>query len=128
MPGVQRQANSKAQTKDTCAGWENDRESFSIHSARFVATTQINPIIGRELASTNCHGPYDCDVTFDGGQTIRLMWNTHTRRVLAKFQSGSEIKRFVYSYACPAGQLTLTFIQTHHTPAPGGTGDPAMVD
>ena len=109
---------------DDCSGWEKDLESFSIVVARHVGKTQINPILTREAVSTNRVGPQDCDVTFpkfQNGITIRVMWTPRTRRTLAKFESGGEIKRFLYEYSCPNGKLQLDFLRAHHTPVPSAT-------
>ena len=109
---------------DDCSGWENDPESFSIHVARHIAKTEINPILGRALPTVTCRDPHDCDVIFPKGPTIRVMWNPATRRALGRFDSGGERKRFLFTYACPDGQLTLKFVLSRTDPAPpSATGE-----
>lgn len=121
--GLQRQKDAgQSSPEDDCSGWEQDPQSFSIHVARFVAKTEINPILGRSLATTECQDDRQCDVTLEKAPTIRVLWNPANRRVLARFDSGGETKRYLYTYTCPGGQLTLKFLLTHHTPAPSASG------
>jgi len=109
---------------DDCSGWENDPESFSIHVARHIAKTEINPILGRALPTVTCRDPHDCDVIFPKGPTIRVMWNPATRRALGRFDSGGERTRFLFTYSCPDGQLTLKFVLSRTDPAPpSATGE-----
>jgi hypothetical protein len=114
---LQEEDKGTAQTDD-CSGWENDPESFSIHVARHIAKTEINPILGRDLPTVTCRDPHDCDVIFTKGPTIRVMWNPGTRRALGRFDSGGERKRFLFTYSCPDGQLALKFVLSRTDPAP----------
>ena len=123
-PALQRQTAGGGQGThdDDCSGWEQDPQSFSIHVARYVAKTEINPILGRSLPTTECQDDRQCDVTLEKGPTIRVLWNPGMRRALARFDSGGETKRYLYTYTCPSGQLTLKFLLTHHTPAASSSG------
>lgn len=122
-PAVQRQKDGgQGSQDDDCSGWEQDPQSFSIHVARYVAKTEINPILGRSLATTECQDERQCDVTLEKAPTIRVLWNPGNRRALARFDSGGETKRYLYTYTCPGGQLTLKFLLTHHTPAASLSG------
>jgi hypothetical protein len=97
---------------DDCSGWENDPESFSIHVARFVLRTQINPALAGKPVSVTCRDPHDCSVTVQDGPAIEVIWTTGTKRVLAKWEWGGELKRYVYDYSCPGGQLNLRYLRS----------------
>jgi len=129
--GLQRQpASGGAPQADDCSGWEADPVSFSIHVARHVASTQIDPKLANDGQMPVCEAPRsgrphstDCEVPFKDGPPILVMWNPAARRALARFDVGGERKRFLFSYSCPGGQLTLSLILTRTDPATGsGTG------
>ena len=114
-PGLQRQVDpGQAPQTDDCSGWESDPESFSIHVARFVARTQINPILGRDIPSVDCVDPRQCHVTLSNGLTIKVVWSPNSRRTLATWETEREYKRYLYAYSCPGDQLTLKFISSHN--------------
>jgi hypothetical protein len=114
-PGLQRQADpGQAPQADDCSGWERDPESFSIHVARFVARTQINPILGRNIPSVDCVDPQQCFVTLSNGLQVKVVWSPTNRRTLATWETEQEYKRYLYSYSCPGDQLTLKFVSSHN--------------
>ena len=125
--GLQRQpAQGGAQQADDCSGWEIDPVSFSIHVARHVASTQIDPKLANDGEMPVCEPPRsgrthstDCEVPFKDGPPILVMWNPTARRVLARFDVGGERKRFLFTYTCPGGQLTLNLILSRTDPATG---------
>lgn len=114
-PGLQRQADpGQAPRADDCSGWESDPESFSIYVARFVARTQINPILGRNIPSVDCVDPRQCFVTLSNGLEVKVVWSPSTRKTLATWETEQEYKRYLYEYSCPGDQLTLKFISSHN--------------
>ena len=114
-PGLQRQVGpGQAPQADDCSGWESDPESFSIHVARFVAQTQINPILGRDIPSVDCVDPQQCFVTLSNGLKVKVVWSPRNRRALATWETEQEYKRYLYEYSCPGGQLTLKFVSSHN--------------
>ncbi len=125
-PGLQRQpAPTPA---DDCSGWESDPVSFSLHIARHVAKTYIDPKLAADGEMPVCEAPRggdahstDCEVPFKNGPPILVMWNPRTRRTIGRFDSGGVRKRYVFDYSCSGGQLTLTFVLLHTAPAPGTT-------
>lgn len=116
-PGLQRQAGpAQAPQADDCSGWESDPESFSIYVARFVARTQINPILGRDIPSVDCVDPQQCFVTLSNGLKVKVVWSPRNRKTLATWETDQEYKRYLYEYSCPGDQLTLKFVSSHNAP------------
>jgi hypothetical protein len=124
-PGLQRQVGpAQAPQADDCSGWESDPESFSIHVARFVARTQINPILGRDIPSVDCVDPQQCFVTLSNGLKVKVVWSPRNRKTLATWETDQEYKRYLYEYSCTGGQLTLKFVSSHNAPK-GPSSPPA---
>lgn len=128
-PGLQRQP--APQPADDCSGWESDPVSFSIHVARHVAKTYIDPKLAAEGNMPVCEAPRgadthstDCEVPFKNGPPILVMWNPRSRRTIGRFDAGGVRKRYVFDYSCSGGQLTLKFVLLHTTAAPGTTTPP----
>jgi hypothetical protein len=118
--GLQRQpaANGKTQT-DTCSGWENDPQSFSIRAARHFVATQVNPAWANGPVSVTCHNDHDCIVTFRSDLVIDVTWVKSTRRVGTGRNTAQGRQFCAYSYSCDAqGQLTLSVIKCYGTPRP----------
>jgi hypothetical protein len=128
-PGLQRQGDP-AQAADDCSGYEADPVSFSLHVARHVAKTYIDPKLAAEGDMPVCEPPRgsdvhstDCEVPFKNGPPILVMWNPRSRRTIGRFDSGGVRKRYVFDYSCPGGVLTLKFVLLHTAPTPG-SGSP----
>ncbi|HQR54078.1 MAG TPA: DUF4157 domain-containing protein [Burkholderiales bacterium] len=124
-PVLQRQA-TPAQAADDCSGYEADPVSFSLHVARHVAKTFIDPKLASDGEMPVCEAPRgtdthstDCEVPFKNGPPILVMWNPRSRRTIGRFDSGGVRKRYVFDYSCPGGVLTLKFVLLHTEPAPG---------
>jgi hypothetical protein len=128
-PGLQRQT-TPAQAADDCSGYESDPVSFSLHVARHVAKTYIDPKLASDGEMPVCQAPLgsdvhstECEVPFKNGPPILVMWNPRSRRTIGRLDSGGVRKRYVFDYSCPGGVLTLKFVLLHTAPTPG-SGSP----
>jgi hypothetical protein len=103
----------------SCAGWEQDPESFSIHVARHFVATQVNPALAGKAVSVTCETDHDCKVTFGGDLIIDVYWYKSIRRVGAGRSTDQGRQFCAFDYSCDSsGQMILSGVKCHGTPKP----------
>ena len=103
----------------SCAGWEQDPESFSIHVARHFVATQVNPALAGKAVSVTCESDHDCKVTFGDDLIIDVYWYKSTRRVGAGRWTDQGRQFCAYDYSCDSsGQMILSVVKCYGTPQP----------
>jgi hypothetical protein len=103
----------------SCAGWEQDPESFSIHVARHFVPTQVNPALAGKPRSVTCESDHDCKVTFGDDLIIDVYWYKSTRRVGAGRWTDQGRQFCAYDYSCDSsGQMILSVVKCYGTPKP----------
>jgi hypothetical protein len=104
---------------NSCSGWEQDPESFSIHVARHFVATQVNPALAGKPRSVTCESDHDCKVTFGDDLVIDVYWNKDTRRVGAGRWTDQGRQFCAFDYSCDStGQLILSVVKCYGTPKP----------
>jgi hypothetical protein len=103
----------------SCAGWEQDPESFSIHVARHFVATQVNPALAGKPRSVICESDHDCKVTFGDDLVIDVYWYKDTRRVGAGRWTDQGRQFCAFDYSCDStGQMILSVVKCYGTPKP----------
>jgi hypothetical protein len=103
----------------SCAGWEQDPESFSIHVARHFVATQVNPALAGKPRSVICESDHDCKVTFGDDLVIDVYWYKDSRRVGAGRWTDQGRQFCAYDYSCDSsGQMILSVVKCYGTPKP----------
>ena len=113
------QTGQRGVAAGSCAGWEQDPASFSIHVARHFVATQVNPALAGKAVSVTCETDHDCRVTFGDDLTIDVYWYRSIRRVGAGRSTDQGRQFCAFDYSCDSsGQMILSGVKCHGTPKP----------
>ncbi|SKB72247.1 hypothetical protein [Dyadobacter psychrophilus] len=103
------------QVKATDEGWENDVESFAKRLTEHYLLNDRGVSDKVEKArrlSPSSAKMHECDITTEGGLTVRTLWQTETNVAIAKSCINGDCKACAYNYTVSdAGELNFSLIK-----------------
>ncbi|MCF0062491.1 hypothetical protein MUK70_01950 [Dyadobacter chenwenxiniae] len=108
-------APTATQAKASDEGWENDVESFAKRLAEHHLSNErgisdkIEKARRLSAASSKTH---ECELSTEGGLTVRTLWQTETNVAIAKSCIQDDCKACAYNYTVSdAGELNFSLIK-----------------